>query len=363
VNAGATILDRRPAQIPLLDALRGILAPVVLVAHCETTRIHLHSAALAVDFFMILSGFLMVHHAFLRETKEPIGTKRQVILFWLRRYFRIAPLYYLFLAMAFLFYYQDISVGTWSPIATALWHVSFLFGFVPDGGGSTMMPDWSIGLEMQFYMAFPFLAWLMWKIGLARFLLMCVVVTAACKHLWGVYEFDSPGPLGAFVCPTFLPIRISMFAMGMGVAWCYWRNRDWWILAIGCLVGVVGFERNHSFLSCGVVAGIALSQCNMTCARLFNRIAANLNSFSDKAFWRWAADMSYPVYLCHLMVIRAVQHRVDPHLGPIQELLSVVGLTLAGSFALAYAAHRLVELPLLALGKRVTHWVSMRLVL
>lgn len=365
MNTGAIIVDQRPAQIPLLDAIRGILAPVVLIAHCETARIHLHSAALAVDFFMILSGFLMVHHAFLREAKEPIGTKRQVILFWLRRYFRIAPLYYFFLAIAFLFYYRDISAARpWSPMATALWHVTFLFGFVPNGGGNTVMPDWSIGLEMQFYLAFPFLVWLLWKIGLARFLILCVALTAASKYLWGVYESDAPGPLGTFICPTFLPIRTMMFAMGMGLGWCYWRRSDWWVLAIGSLLGIIGFERNHSFLSCGLVSTIAFSQCFSKSATLGNRFTRFLNSFTDTAIWRWAAELSYPLYLCHVMVVLAVHQCVGSlQLGAIQELLCVIGLTVAGSFALAVTAHLLVELPLLVLGKRVVRWASLKLTL
>ena len=37
-------------------------------------------------------------------------------------------------------------------------HFTFLFGFIPRYAASTHIPDWSIGLEMQFYLFFPFIA-------------------------------------------------------------------------------------------------------------------------------------------------------------------------------------------------------------
>ena len=94
--------------------------------------------------------------------------------FWLRRFFRIAPAYYLLLIVALLIgpwlgecrtLIAGPFPGTTTPIerytdasfANIAAHVSFVFGALPAYAFRTPLPDWSIGLEMQFYAVFPFL--------------------------------------------------------------------------------------------------------------------------------------------------------------------------------------------------------------
>lgn len=60
------------------------------------------SAGLAVDLSMMLSGFLMAHHFLLRRQREPWTDPDTWTTFWIRRLFRIAPVYYLLLVVALL---------------------------------------------------------------------------------------------------------------------------------------------------------------------------------------------------------------------------------------------------------------------
>src|SRR6478735_11764280 len=91
-------------RIGSLDGLRGIAALWVLIGHAMLlTGWHLPLIGdpdLGVDLFIMLSGFLMVFHYQLRQDKEPWSEISTWSNFWTRRFFRIAPLYYVMLAIA-----------------------------------------------------------------------------------------------------------------------------------------------------------------------------------------------------------------------------------------------------------------------
>ena len=88
----------------LLDGLRGFMAFWVFYGHVKMASIGKlpiwGSASLAVDGFMLLSGFLMAYHWNIRQSKFDL-LKNQMNDFYIRRFFRIAPLYYVLLTVAF----------------------------------------------------------------------------------------------------------------------------------------------------------------------------------------------------------------------------------------------------------------------
>ena len=116
---------------------------------------------------MMISGFLMAHNCLARSEREPWEAWSTWRTFWVRRYFRIAPAYYLLLLIALaigpMLGSYRAAIGepfpqTLTPAARYLdaslsnvwYHVTFLFGTLPDHAFRTPLPDWSIGLEMQF---------------------------------------------------------------------------------------------------------------------------------------------------------------------------------------------------------------------
>ena len=158
----------------------------VILGHCMIWGgwygIPLPNPKVAVDVFMVVSGYLMFHLAEERAKQEPPGNLSTSCKFWTRRFFRIAPVYYFVLIVVFLLSHsirtgagalQHASLSHWvgtqyyplpldySP-TSFLMHMSFLFGLDPKYSFSLGLPDWSIGLEMQFYALFPFL-WLAFR--------------------------------------------------------------------------------------------------------------------------------------------------------------------------------------------------------
>ena len=152
---------------PVLDALRGIAAFSVFIFHL----VQQHGDALptpvkwialkgylGVQLFYILSAitlFLTLHSRF---------AKQQVILwkdFFIRRFFRIAPLFY----CALLFYLwlygmgPRYALGSQKAISTLqiASTVFFLNGFHPYWINSIVPVGWSVAVEVIFYCTVPFL--------------------------------------------------------------------------------------------------------------------------------------------------------------------------------------------------------------
>ncbi len=170
-----------PLRLVFIDGVRAIASFWVLLCHCMMWGgwygIPLPNAKVAVDIFMLVSGYLMFHLAEERSAVEPPESAVTGFNFWIRRFFRIAPVYYVVLVMVFLLsgpmrhgieVLQHANLKYWArtqyyPIpldysfSSFVMHVSFLFGLSPDYASSVGLPDWSIGLEMQFYVLFPLL--------------------------------------------------------------------------------------------------------------------------------------------------------------------------------------------------------------
>ncbi|HEY5944464.1 MAG TPA: acyltransferase, partial [Kofleriaceae bacterium] len=143
-----------------LDGLRGIAILMVMV-HRFWPRTGVGVAAdvagtgwIGVDLFFVVSGFLIA--GILLDTKGDDGYFKN---FYARRALRIFPLYYLFVIGVFIAFAHnpEFRERAGSPI----WYLVHL-GNVPEGllGLSVpywIAPVWSLAIEEQFYLTFPWL--------------------------------------------------------------------------------------------------------------------------------------------------------------------------------------------------------------
>lgn len=369
-----------PAQhLPWLDGLRGVAALWVLLHHTYilvggSTVPLLSWGSLAVDLFMMLSGFLMVHNYLLRRAAQPWEDTGTWLAFWTKRWFRIAPLYYVLLALALVLgpwigAQRDAIALAWPATATSperyldssatnfLVHASFVFGFLPGYAYRSPLPDWSIGLEMQFYLVFPLVMLLLDRFGALR---AGFAVVVAC--VLGKIAF--PGVSAAFPMPSFLPIKLYVFLIGMwmGLSLAQRRPERYFWGGVLLALAACAIERSQESICRLLIVVLLFHLANGTRLRWAGRLAPGLESIKrvlSGAGARFLGDTSYGLYLLHLLwVIPAIAWLAAQ---PGFTALNVwvrwsIGLLLVCPVAYlgAWLLHLCVERPGIELGRRVT---------
>jgi peptidoglycan/LPS O-acetylase OafA/YrhL len=166
----------QPRYFQNLDSLRFIAASLVMIHHaeqfkqlaglpnCWTSPIIFAIGVQAVQFFFVLSGFLITY--LLLKERSRTGTV-DIKGFYRRRILRIWPLYYVTVALAFFlvpalhfgpggiqYYQQELHAHFWENL---FYFVVFLPNlqlayYTPVLAGAQC---WSLGVEEQFYMFWP----------------------------------------------------------------------------------------------------------------------------------------------------------------------------------------------------------------
>jgi len=363
-------------HVPWLDGLRGLAALWVFVAHVQILSglryIPLLSwGGLAVDLFMMLSGFLMAHHYLLRRSREPWDAPATWGRFWTRRFFRIAPLYYLMLLAAlalgpWLGAQREAIAVPWPHTATAvaryadasvanlLAHLSFVFGALPEYAFRTALPDWSIGLEMQFYLAFPLLMMAVARFGAVPTSVLLVLVCAWARWQW-------PGFFQRFEMPAFLPLKLYVFLIGMGIAIGRAQRRLGPALLLSllvCAAYAVGERSSEAVARLPMVLGLFYLMDDGSLpggARLAAAVQAVRRGMSS-AVARFMGDTAYGFYLVHLLVLLPVAGWLARQPGYVQmpqglRWATCLALVAPVAYGLAWALYRVVEQPGIQLGK------------
>lgn len=168
--------------IPALDGLRGIAILLVVLFH----TFHFMLGWCGVDLFFILSGFLITSS--LIETKED---KNYLKKFWLKRILRIFPLYYLILIIIlipkFFFNIDTVSYNSWSYWFYLQNWVYVYNGVFPDGK-DTLNHFWSLAIEEQFYLLFPFVIKYTPKKNLVAVLFTFIVIAVGARYYFFAHK-------------------------------------------------------------------------------------------------------------------------------------------------------------------------------
>lgn len=172
-----------------------------------------HAGYQGVDLFFVLSGFVIAWPYVQRRQRSL--DRFEVADFYQRRYFRIAPIFYVNILVVVVLIHLHWLQGTRQFLPT-LAHFFFLENFSPQWVGSLRGVYWTLPTEMHFYLLFPLLLPLMPVKHPLRFALVCLVFAIAYRGFtaWA----NLYGGMSLAWTSAYLPGRIDQFACGMAAA-------------------------------------------------------------------------------------------------------------------------------------------------
>jgi len=213
------------ARIPELDGLRGIAILLVLLYHfVSSPRIQppvFHKMFAigwsGVDLFFVLSGFLI--GGILLDVRESPNYFRT---FYGRRFFRIVPLYYLWIGAYFVVAAIWSSRVAWRSIPI---YVLFLQNYAKIDRAVLAMAClgalWSLAVEEQFYLIVPTVVRFLSTSRLLLMLYTAIICAPVFRIL--LYKLLPNHPAAPY---TLTPCRVDALAMGVLLAYG-WRNERW----------------------------------------------------------------------------------------------------------------------------------------
>lgn len=365
-----------PNRLGFLDGLRGLAALWVFLGHAahfsQWTLPLISRPGFAVNLFMLLSGFLMFYQSEIRTKKEPLEDLNNWKIFWVRRFFRIAPLFYLALALAFII--GPFLANDWYAIRAAdgvfddltrfrdqsalniFLHSTFLFGFLPEYATRTALPDWSIGLEMQFYLLFPLLFLLMKQSGPMK---ICLILGATCFAGEILFKED----LEQFSQPSFIALKLHMFLAGMLIAAAYFQDSKLKVFLMVIVAGLVGtIPFSHAIVPrlidgslIALLAGLALYS-KFDLPSYVNATVGWLSHMLGNRFFHFIGEVSYSVYLLHFFIMIPTAGYLfgfeETLSSPVRFFLTLL-ITLPLTYGLGYLCLINIERPWIEIGRQV----------
>jgi peptidoglycan/LPS O-acetylase OafA/YrhL len=342
-----------------LDGLRG-LAILLVMVHRFWPRTGQGLAAdvagagwIGVDLFFVISGFLIA--GILLETRGEDGYFRN---FYARRALRIFPLYYLFVIGVFVVFSGNPAFR--EDAGSPLWYLLHL-GNIPEGvlGNEVpywLGPVWSLAIEEQFYLTFPWLVYFLDRRRLTGVLIAMIALAPAIRAATMLAAPDHER-----VQYLFTPCRIDTIAIGCLLAvaartidLARWRERVI-VLAYITIPGAVmlglmsGLARTSPFDRVFGYSIVAIGCASVVALVVLAR------GQGTTAVLRWPpltylGKLCFGLYLLHrpadtFVTTAAAQLGIDRQLW-------LLPVKLAVAVVLATISWRVLEQPLLALKDR-----------
>lgn len=379
ITATASRYHPGHSAYPALDGLRALAVLAVVTTHAAfwTGRYErgwgggaLTRLDSGVAIFFVLSGFLLVRPwlvSAVHRTPSP-----SVHVYAVRRVARIMPAYLVAVVAALLLIPDNASATVADWVRQLFLVQSYQYGWLKAG----LTQTWSLCTEWAFYLVLPLIGWVVvrssrrrWRPGL---LLGGMVGLMFVPLAWYLFLHATSGPVWV-TGGIWLPAYLGWFGGGMALAVVrvnldhgdiddsspWWLAEElgrrpftcWSLAAVAFFAAVTPIAGPRSLVATTVAQSFTKQTLYVIMAMalawpaVFGRSAVTERIFGNPVA-RFAGDISYGVFLYHLVVLEGVMHLLDNELFT-GKVIQVLPLTLAGSVAVATISFRFLERPLL----------------
>jgi peptidoglycan/LPS O-acetylase OafA/YrhL len=343
-----------------IEGLRGISVLAVVLYHLDERL--LPGGFVGVDIFFVISGFVV---ALATSTVQAGSIWKLTSTFYRRRFLRILPAALVFLlvtqllAVLFIPTVNRLVDGDRTAAAAAFgmsnlvlwWWASDYFSAGPELNPFTH--TWSLAVEEQFYLTFPFFFWLIWR-GSDRLRgkgLWLLGLVALASIIAAMLLTQSKPTLAFYLLPT------RFWEMAAGVLLFAWIGRGR-AIAGGTMIALqgIGLASLIAALVFSDPARMPFPDAMMAVVAALALICVStrgtgtpLERLLGQGWLRYFGRISYSLYLWHWGVLVLMRWTLG---------LDTLGLKLAAflaSWVLAHASWRWIERP-----ARASGWVNRR---
>ena len=370
-------------RIDDIEVLRALAVMLVVLEHLQLNLITWRTPEVisffsylggwaGVDLFFAISGFVIARDLVprLQGASDRSDYLNKTVVFWLRRFWRIIPSAWLWLALIMLGVLFLNESGAWGgfrsnfeTIISALLqvanlHMAHVYG---EGFAGAAFPYWSLSLEEQFYLLLPF------------------IVLLSGRWL--------PHVLGVIVIIQLAMVRDSLYlnlmrtdALFLGVLIALWSKRETYrifepvfmqsrpYLRMLILIVLVGAIATAGSLHLRVIEH-RLSLIAVISAVLVLIASYDKNYISSLGWLKkpllWIGTRSYAIYLIHLpayYLTREFWYRMEPA-GTVFDAsftFKYLGVAFFLLFVLSDLNYRLIETPFRKRGVEIANKVAAR---
>lgn len=337
--------DARPGYRPEIDGLRAFAVVAVIINHFNSPLFP--SGYLGVDIFFVISGYVITSSL---RSRPSSGFGDFIAGFYERRIKRLVPALVVFVCLLS----ACICLFDPSPELSLKTGASSLFGmsnlyllkqstdyFAQSSELNVFTHTWSLGVEEQFYILFPFLVWLSGfgrgTVNSERNLFLVVAALSAASLVLFLNLYQDNQPAAYFL----MPARFWELAAGCLVFIAFRRRAFLEILlrkipptlVIFLIVAVMFLPSSYATTS--TLAVVALTSALIACLR---QGTAAFDFFAHKRVV-YLGLISYSLYLWHWGVLSISRWTIGIHWWSVPvQVVAMVGL--------AMCSYHWVETPL-----------------
>jgi peptidoglycan/LPS O-acetylase OafA/YrhL len=362
-------------NLDYIDALRGVAILMVIMVHVVINTSGAGNnlilfgsyGQMGVQLFFLISAVTLC-----LSLKRNIYNKGWLKSFYIKRYFRIAPLYYIGIVLYYCYYYC-LYLSIKKPVFAALSsnysiknifaNVFFVHGFYEPANNTIVAGGWSIGTEMAFYVVFPIifigirkvfdLFKERWWLILATYLLIVLVDIFAVYKAGQIFNlrlendtflyYNLLNQLPVFLTGIFLYFTMQYFNFKIN----NYISVMLLILTTGASIICFSFFNNITIVP--LISGISF-------VFLFF-VFKDTRSLNTKLLRR-IGQMSFSIYIFHFVFAETISKAVSKHVFKgsyaFCSFLVAYGVTVLFSIAVAMLSERFMERKGIKLGKKLS---------
>jgi len=291
-------------KLDFIDALRGYAILLVIFAHTgqmypldypNIFQSLINFGPRGVQLFFLVSALTL----FLTSKKRFQIDKHPYLSFYVRRFFRIAPLFYSGLIFYNIFGNNHITVDG------VIANIFFIDAINPEWQSLHLVPgSWSISAEIIFYFMFPILFLNIKTLNQGIwFTIISLIIAISIKIIFSKFSFGYPLNIWNSFVPYVFPFSIPVFGIGI----CFFKiifqndikleNNTLLVVCLFSLLAII-FEVRflYPYFVVIIFGFIALS------------LSKNQNSIISNGIIKYFGKISFSMYMVHFAILDGLEY-------------------------------------------------------